>query len=235
MAPLPIVLDQNTRPRYRNITIPNLGRGVGISVSARDPVRIIRFFDQFMTEEVQRTMEWGIEGKDWQYNAQRQPYRTAQQRVNWQNQDWQEQNRALLVRDLMPKIEGSFTDGYPTDLSNYYPEREAMILPEDRELYAAYGVAGTNELMDKNPRPNTLWFPTWNMENPPDGSPAQIALQRTEETMKRLLPQMILAPTAQFETLWTAYVREIEVTNNIGVYERYMQEKLNERIREWSR
>jgi hypothetical protein len=89
--------------------------------------------------------------------------------------------------------------------------------------------------MDKNPRPNTLWFPTWNMENPPDGSPAQIALQRTEETMKRLLPQMILAPAAQFETLWAAYVREVETTNNIGVYEQYMQQKLNERVREWSR
>ena len=235
MAPLPIVFSENIRPRYRNITIPNLGRGVSISVSARDPVRIIRFFDQFMTEEVQRTMEWGIEGKDWQYNAQRVPYRTQQQRDNWNNQDWQEQNRALLVRDFMPKIQGSFTDGYPTDLAQYFPEREAMLLPEDRELYAAYNVSGTNELMDKNPPPNALWFPTWNMDNPPDGSPAQIALQRTEETMKRLLPQMILAPTAQFDSLWDAYVREIEVTNNIRVYEQYMQQMLNERIREWSR
>jgi putative aldouronate transport system substrate-binding protein len=235
MAPLPIVFDANIRPRYRNITIPNLYRGVGISVSAKDPVRIMRFFDQFMTEEVQRVMEWGIEGQHWQYNAQRIPYRTAQQRANWQNQDWQEQNRALLLRDFMPKIEGSFTDGYPTDLSNYYPEREAMILPEDRELYAAYGVTSSNELMDKNPPPNSLWFPTWNLPDPPDGSPAQIALERCQQTMRRLLPQMILATPAQFDSLWDAYVREMTVTNNIAVYERYMQEQLNQRIREWSR
>jgi len=234
-APLPIVFDESIKPWYRNITIPNLGRGVSISVSAKDPVRIMRFFDQLMTEDVQRVMHWGIEGKDWQYNAQGVPYRTQQQRDNWQNQDWQEQNRALLVSDFMCKIEGSFTDGYPTNLSDYYPEREAMILPEDRELFAAYGVTSSNELMDKNPPPNNLWFPTWNMDNPPDGSPAQIALQRCEETMKRLLPGLILAAPSQFETLWSAYVREMEVTNNIAVYEAYMQEKLNERIREWSR
>jgi putative aldouronate transport system substrate-binding protein len=235
MAPLPVVFNESIRPRYRNITIPNLGRGVSISVKAKDPVRIMRFFDQFMTEEVQRTMGWGIEGKDWQYNSQGVPYRTEQQRDNWRNQDWQEQNRALLVSDFMCKIEGSFTDGYPTDLTNYYPEREANILPEDRELYAAYGVAGTNELMDKAPPPESLWFPTWSMDNPPDGSDAQIALQRCEQTMKRMLPQLILAPPANFDRLWEEYVREMEVTNNIGVYEAYMQEKLNERIREWSR
>jgi len=234
-APLPIVFDESIQPWYRNITIPNLGRGVSVSVSAKDPVRIIRFFDQYMTEEIQRTMHWGIEGKDWQYNAQRVPYRTEQQRNDWRNVDWQEQNRALLVSDFMCKIEGSFSDGYPTDLNNFFPEREANILPEDRELFAAYGVTSSNELMDKNPRPNNLWFPTWNMDNPPDGSPAQIALQRCEETMKRLLPGLILAAPANFERLWTEYVREMEVTNNIGVYEAYMQEKLNERIREWSR
>jgi hypothetical protein len=52
--------------------------------------------------------------------------------------------------------------------------------------------------------------------------------------MQRLLPQMILAPTAQFDSLWDAYVREMTVTNNIAVYEQYMQQMLNQRIREWS-
>jgi putative aldouronate transport system substrate-binding protein len=235
-APLPVVFNESIRPWYRNITIPNLYRGVSISVSARDPVRIMQFLDQFMTEDVQRVMEWGIEGKDWQWRGSgnsRVPYRTEAQRTNWQNQQWQEDNLALLVRDFMPKIQGSFSDGFPTRLEQYLPERQASILPEDLELYQAYGVAGTNELMDKDPRPNNPWFPTWNMVNPPDGSPAQIALQRCEQTMKRALPQMILAPTAQFDQLWDAYVREMEVTNNIGVYEQYMQQMLDQRFRDW--
>jgi putative aldouronate transport system substrate-binding protein len=235
MAPLPIVFSENIRPRYRNLPIPNIGRGMGISVSAKDPVRIIRFLNDYLAEEVQRTVHWGIENEDWQYNAQGVPYRTEQQRTNWQAQSWQDQNRATLWSNLAPKNQGSFSDGYPTNLSLFYPEREAMLKPEDRELYTAYGVTGYAELLDKNPPPNSLWFPTWSMPNPPDGSPAQMALDRCTQTMKRMLPQMILAPTADFDRLWDEYIREMTVTNNIAVYEQYMQEQLNLRIAEWSR
>ena len=234
MAPLPIVFDANITPRYRTESIPNIGRGLGISVSAKDPVRIIRFLNDYLAEDVQRTMLWGIEGQDWQYNAQRVPYRTQQQRDNWDSRNWQDANRATLWSNLAPKMEGSFADGYPTNLADYLPEREAMLRPEDRELYAAYGVGGYAQLMAAEPLKNSLWYPTWNMPNPPDGSAAQIALSRCEETMKRLLPQMILAPTAQFDNLWDAYIREMTVTNNIAAYEQYMQQQLNQRIREWS-
>jgi putative aldouronate transport system substrate-binding protein len=232
MVPLPIVFDANIRPRYRNIPIPNLLRGGGISVSARDPVRIIRFLNDFLAEDVQRTINWGIEGQHWQWDANRVPYRTEEQRANWGNQQWQEQNRGLLLGDPFPKIQGSFSDGFPSDLTQFYPERIADIRPEDREIYEAYNVAGTNELMDKDPPPNALWFPTWSMIPPPDGSPAQIALQRCEQTMKQRLPQMILAAPADFDRLWDAYVAEMN-SNGLARYEAYMQEQLDLRIREW--
>jgi len=232
MAPLPIVFDENIRPRYRNLPIPNLLRGVGISVSAKDPVRIIRYFNALLEEDVQRTIHWGIEGDHWQRDASGVPYRTPQQRENWQNRNWQEQNRLLLLSDVSPKIQGSFSNGEPADLSHLFTEREATLLPEDRELLLAYGVTNYNELMDPNPPANSPWFPTWSMPTPPDGSDAQIALTRIEQIMRQRLPQMILAPPGDFERLWNAYVTEI---NNAGLaaYERYMQDQLNLRIRNW--
>jgi len=205
---------------------------MGISVSAKDPIRIIRFINDYLAEDVQRTINWGIEGQHWQKNAQGVPYRTDQQRANWLNDNWQEQNRLRLLDDIFPKIQGSFSDGYPSDLSFYFPERQAMILPEDLELFKAYNVNSTNELMDKNPPPNNPWFPTWNMPPPPDGSPAQIALQRCEQTMKQRLPQIILAQPAQFETLWAAYVAEMN-SNGLARYEAYMQDQLNQRLKAW--
>jgi len=236
MAPLPIVFDANIKPRYRNITIPNLLRGMGISKSAKDPVRIIRFVNAFLDEEVQRTVAWGIEGQHWQWKTdggKKIPYRTPEQRKNWQNDQWQEQNRLRLLDDIFPKRQGSFSDGFPYDLSFYFPEREATLLPEDIELFKAYGVTSTNELMDKNPAPNAPWFPTWSMAPPPDGSPAQIAYQRCEQTMKKMLPQIIQAKPADFEGLWTAYVKEMN-DNGIATYEKYMQDALNVRLKEWN-
>jgi putative aldouronate transport system substrate-binding protein len=233
MTPIPVVFDASTKPHYRDRPIPNLLRGVGISTKAKDPVRIIRFFNDLLAEDVQRTIQWGIEGQHWQYNSSREPYRTPEQRANWQNDNWQEQNRLRLLDDVTPKIQGSFSDGYPADLSHYYPERVEMVLPEDRELYAAYGVSGTNELIDKDPPLNNFWYPTWSMPPPPDGSDSQIALQRCEQTMKQRLPQLILASPGDFERLWNAYVAEMN-SNGLALYEKYMQDQLNIRIKEWS-
>jgi len=229
MVPLAITWDTNTRPRYRNLPIANLGRGMAISVSAKDPVRIIRFLNEYISEEVQRTMQWGIEGQHWQYDSSKKPYRTPAQRTNWQNPTWQEQNRAKLM-DMFPKIEGSFSDGYPNDLSVYAPERQEMLSPEDKELLAAYNVTSYAELMDPNPPPNAIWFPTWNMPNPPDGSLAQIALDRQEQLRRQRLPQMILAVPAQFDGLWADYVK---ASNDAGIaqYEAYMQQQLDARIK----
>jgi putative aldouronate transport system substrate-binding protein len=86
--------------------------------------------------------------------------------------------------------------------------------------------------MDKNPPPNSLWFPTWSMVPPPDGSDEQIALQRCEQTMRQRLPQMVLAAPGDFERLWTAYVAEMNA-NRVDLYEAYMQKQLNQRIKEW--
>jgi putative aldouronate transport system substrate-binding protein len=232
MVPLAITWDTNTRPRYRNLDIPNIGRGMAISKSAKDPARIMRFLNDYITEDIQRTMLWGVEGKDWQYNSSKVPYRTPAQRTNWQNPTYQEQNRAKLM-DMFPKLEGSFSDGYPTDLSNYAPERQEMLDASDKELLAAYNVTSYAELMDPNPPPNSLWFPTWNMPNPPDGSPAQIALSRQEDLRKSRLPQMILAPTAQFDALWTSYVNDSNAAG-IAQYEAYMQQQLDARIKAWT-
>lgn len=229
-APLPIVYDKNIRPHYRDFPEPNLGRGVGISINAKDPARIMRFINDLMSEEVQRTIEWGIEDEEWQWDSEGKPFKTEEQRTTWDNAAWQEQNRALLVRDVFPTWEGSWTDGLPTDLKFYYPEREATLFEEDKELWAAYGVASEAEFVDPDPPPNSIWYPTWNMPNPPDGSDAQVAHQRCEQTMRKYLPQLILADPANFDALWAEYVEQIEVKNQIGLYEAYMQEELDKRI-----
>jgi putative aldouronate transport system substrate-binding protein len=233
MAPLPIVFDETIRPRYRNVKIPNIGRGVGISVKAKDPVRIMRFLNDILSEESQRVIEWGIEGEDWQWDAQHHPYRTPEQRANLDNDVWILHNRAELFRNVFPSWEGSYSDGYPSVLQDYYPEREASLRPEDIELWAAYGVTSDNELIDKDPPPNEVWFPTWSMPNPPDGSDAQIALTRCQDqVMRRAIPEMVLARPADFDGLWTKYVADMNAAG-IEKYEAYMQEQLNIRIKEW--
>jgi len=233
-APQPIVFDESIRPRYREHSAPNYGQGIGISVNAKDPVRIIRFLDAQLSEEAQRIINWGIEGEDYQYDETGHPYRTREQWEQQEDDVWKLHNKALLWRTHNPKIQGSFSDGYPTDLNDLYSERERLMRPEDRELWTAYGVTSNNELMDPDPPPNSIWFPAYQLQDADDDMEIKLIWERAESVYTKYLPRIILAPPGQFEALWTEYTGEL---SKIGLdkYEAYVQKRLNERIRKWSK
>ncbi|MDR2576119.1 MAG: hypothetical protein LBC52_06715 [Treponema sp.] len=231
-APLPIVFDENIRPHYRTRPTPSTGQGLSISIKAKDPVRIIRFLDAQLDEKAQRVFSWGFEGEDYHYDENGQPYRTPEQRKQQEDDVWKLHNRAELWTGHNPKIQGSFSDGYPTSLGDIYSEREATLKPEDKELWAAYGVTNYPELMDKDPPPNSIWFPAWEIQIA-GSSDAKIAWQRAESVYRKYLPRIVLAPTDQFEGLWTDYTAELKKTG-LEKYEAYMQQEINKRIEKWS-
>ena len=233
-APLPIVFDESIRPWYRNRPLPNIGQGIGISVKAKDPVRIIRFLDAQLDDEVQKIITWyGFEGDDYQLDENGIPYRTQMQRDQQDDDIWRLHNQAHLWRAHNPKTEGSYSNGWPTNINDFFHEREATMKKEDRELWVAYGVGTNAELMDPDPPPNPIWFPTWQVD-PPDGSEAQIAWKRAEEVYMKYLPRIILGRPEQFERLWNEYVDELGKTG-LNKYEAFMQkEVVDKRIAKWS-
>ncbi|MDR2701856.1 MAG: extracellular solute-binding protein [Spirochaetaceae bacterium] len=232
-APLPIVFDESIRPWYRNRRLPNVGQGIGISVKASDPVRIIRFLEAQLDDEVQKVIGfYGFLGEDYQLDDQGVPFRTQLQRDQQEDEVWKLHNQAHLWRNHNPKVEGSYLDGWPTNIAEIFGEREATMKPEDRELWLAYGVENNAELMDKDPPPNPIWFPAWQI-NTPDGSDAQIAWKRAEEVYRKYLPRIILGRPELFEDLWKEYVSELGKTDLVK-YEAFMQQEINKRIVKWS-
>ncbi|MCL2127052.1 MAG: hypothetical protein FWH38_02255, partial [Treponema sp.] len=232
-APLPIVFDETIRPRYRNRRLPNIGQGIGISIKARDPARIIRFLDAQLEDEAQKVIGYyGILGEDYQLNEEGQPFRTAEQRAQQEDDIWILRNQALLWRNHNPKIEGSYSDGWPTNIADIFSEKEAVMKPEDKELWRAYGVSSNAEMMDMDPPPNPVWFPAWQIFTP-DGSEAQLAWQRAEQVYRKYLPRIIMGRPTQFERLWLEYVDELEKTG-LDKYEAFMQAEINRRIEKWT-
>jgi putative aldouronate transport system substrate-binding protein len=232
-APLPIVFDEGIRPRYRNRRLPNIGQGIAVSVNAADPVRIIRFLDAQLDEDVQKVIGYyGFLDQDYHVDYNGQPYRTQLQREQQQDDIWTLNNHAELWRSHNPKIDGSFSNGWPTNIADVFSEREAQIHPVDRELWAAYGVRNHAEMMDKDPPPNPVWFPMWQIE-PRDGSDAQIAWTKAQDVYRRYLPRIIMGRPIQFERLWDEYIDELNKTG-LDKYERYMQQELDKRIERWS-
>jgi hypothetical protein len=64
---------------------------------------------------------------------------------------------------------------------------------------------------------------------PPAGSAAALALSSCEQIMRQRLPQIILAPAADFERLWTSYVAELNAAG-LPTYEAHMQGELDKRL-----
>ncbi|MFA6936642.1 MAG: extracellular solute-binding protein [Treponema sp.] len=228
MAPLPIVFDNSITPRYRNKPLPNIRRGFGITTKCKDPIKVIQFINAQLDEETQRVFHWGIEGEDWQYNENHEPYRTEKQRMDQKDATWILRNKADLWYSTAPKMEGSFSDGYACDM-NYIPsEYLASQKPEDVELWKAYGVSSDAELMDKNPPDNSTWFPMW-QETPPDGSEAQLALNKCQQAYRKYLPKIIMGKPADFEANWSEYMKALDDAN-INKYNEFMQSKLDARL-----
>ena len=232
-APLPIVFNESITPHYRNRTLPNYGQGIGISVKAKDPVRIIRFLDAQLSDEAQMIVGlYGFEGEDYQLNENGLPYRTKLQRDQQEDEVWRLHNQARLWRTHNPKPEGSYANGWPTNIADFFHEREDAMRAEDRELWLAYGVANNPQMLDKDPPPNSVWFPAYNIDIP-DGSEVQMIWRRAEDTYRKNLPRIILAQRGQFERFWADYLEEL---SKIGLekYEAHMQKYVSERIEKWS-
>jgi len=232
-APMPIVFDESIRPWYRNRKLPNVGQGIGISIKAKDPVRIIRFLDAQLDDEVQKIIGYyGFKDVDYQLDENGIPYRTQLQRDQQEDEVWKLHNQAHLWRNHNPKKDGSYADGWPTNISDWYGEREATMKIEDRELWAAYGVESNPQLMDPDPPPNPVWFPAWQIDTP-DGSEAQIAWKRAEEVYRKYLPRIIMGRPENFDELWAEYVDELDKAG-VAKYEAHMQQEINKRIQRWS-
>ena len=232
-APLPIVFDKSISPHYRNRRLPNVGQGIGISVKAKDPARIISFLDAQLDDDIQKIIGfYGFPGVDYQLDGNGQPYRAVIQREQQEDEVWKLHNQAQLWRSHSPKIEGSYTDGWPTNIAEFFHERDAAMKPEDKALWTAYGVSSNPEMMDPDPPPNPVWFPSWQI-NTPDSSDAQLAWNRAEDVYRKYLPRIILGRPAQFERLWDEYITEL---GKIGLekYEAFMQQEIDKRIEKWS-
>ncbi|MEW6565284.1 MAG: extracellular solute-binding protein [Spirochaetota bacterium] len=232
MAPLPIVFDESIKPWYRNRPLPNLRRGYGISIKAKDPVRIIRFLDAQLSEEAQKVFQWGFLNEDYQLDEKGVPFRTEEQRNQQNDPVWKLRNKAELWFGDAPKMEGTFSDGNPTSIGEIPAEALAAQRPEDAELLQAYGVSSFAELMDPNPPENPVYFPAWQLV-PPDGSAAQIAWKKAEDLYRKYLPRIILSRPNQFDKLWDEYVSEL---NKIGLeeYEKFMNQEIKKRVDRWS-
>ncbi|MNO12473.1 Bacterial extracellular solute-binding protein [compost metagenome] len=226
---LPIVFDKGIKDQY--IDPPGFvnNYGIGITVKAKDPVRIIKYFDNLLKEENQILVQWGI--KDQSYavdengrftyanDEQRQmhedPEKSLKFGFDYFNYSWPRYGNSSVLADGNAYGPGSqpevatfgYTDG-------------------DKQLLAAYGVKTFSELFS-NPdeRP---WFPAWSIALE-QGSPEQRFITKADDLQRTHLPTMILDTPANFSKNWDDYMNQFNKLDK-KPYEAFITKAVQDRV-----
>ncbi|GAA0136725.1 ABC transporter substrate-binding protein [Paenibacillus sp. YSY-4.3] len=225
---LPIVFDENTKDQYLDPPSFVNNRGVGISVSAKDPERIIKYFDNLLTDENQILSNWGIEGETYSVDENGRFYRTEEQIKQTNAEAFRESFGFKYFEYNWPRYGNgsSLPDGNSVGAGRQ-PEVAQMSYSEsDKKLLEAYGIQSFSQLFAApEERP---WYPAWSIQIE-QGSPAQIFTQKKSDLQRKYFPKLVLANPAEFDKIWDEYVTDF---NKLGVkdYEQLITDEVAKKV-----
>nr|WP_028609287.1 ABC transporter substrate-binding protein [Paenibacillus harenae] len=220
--PLPVTFD-GEKDQYLDPPGFVKNRGIGITVSAKDPARIVQYFDNLLKEENQVLKSWGIKGETYEVDEKGRFYRTAEQiakideafreEFGFKYYDWNWPNYG--------------TNSTLADGNAYAPGLQAevfqMSLTEaDKMILDKYGAKTYAEMFaapDERP-----WFPAWGIPKE-QGSQPQIYETKKTELTKKYFPKLVLAKPADFEKVWTEYQGEFGKLDT-AAYEKFMTDEV---------
>ncbi len=226
---LPIVFDENTRDAYIDPPAFVNNRGIGISISADNPVRIIKYWDNLLTEENQRLVQWGEEGVTYSVNDKGRFVMTKEQIANRNDNEFKRKYGWAYFDYEWPRYGSNsiLEDGNAYSVANQ-PEVAAETYTEgDLALLKAYNVETFSQLFAQpQERP---WYPAWSITKE-QGSPEQIFNQKSSDLQKKYYPKLVFASSSsQFDSIWTEYTNEFNKLDVAG-FEQFVTTKVKERV-----
>jgi len=220
--PLPVTFD-GTHDQYLDPPGWTSNRGIGITKSAKDPARIVQYWDNLLKEENQVLVHWGVKGETYEVDANGRFYRTKEEVTKLD--DTFNQNFGFKTYDWdWPQYGTSSTlsDGNAV-APGYQPEVFQMDLTDaDKTILDKYGVKTYSDLFDKpDDRP---WYPAWSFPKD-NNSPEKQWETKKEDLAKKSFPRLMLAKPSEFDSIWADYLKEFNKLDTAG-YEKWTTEQI---------
>ncbi|MEK4979482.1 MULTISPECIES: ABC transporter substrate-binding protein [Bacillales] len=234
-ARFPIQLDETTKDASFQNAGYAAGWGVGITTSAKDPVRIIKFLDYLASEEGQILMNWGIEGEHYNVKDGKRviPEDVQDRKVN-DNASFTKESGIGLYNSLFPR----YGDGVKDSTGNYYttnfPEQiKANYTPSAKETLQAYGAEMWKDFWPKSEEfPTKPWGAAY-LISPPIDSNIAITYKRVEEIVRKRIPEIILADPSQFDALYDQFIQDLNAAGAEKMEQEY-SELVRDRVELWN-
>ncbi len=217
-------------PYYQDRDVMNINQGMGVSVSCKQPDVAVAFINELMKEDWQKILSWGIKDEDYQVNASGRFERNEKQREDSKDLVWRSTNKLMALVDMMPKHNGSFSDGNAYSPDDQPEEFYATLRPYDKEFLNKYNKKTWRDFNNKAPD-NPVYYPAWSIALP-DGSDAQMANKQLTDASLQYLPKAILANPADFEKIWTEFTTSVSKIN-VKAYEDAVNAGIQDRLKSW--
>ncbi|WP_040951974.1 ABC transporter substrate-binding protein [Gorillibacterium massiliense] len=221
--PLPVTFD-GTKDAYLDPPGWTSNRGVGITKSAKDPARIVQYFDNLLKEENQVLRSWGIKGETYEVDANGRFFQTPEEITKFSSQafkdsfgfstydwDWPQYNTSSTLSDGNALAPGYQPEVFQTTLTD-----------ADKMILGKYGVK-TYSAMFSAPA-DRPWYPAWSFAKDND-SPEKTWETKKDDLTKKYFPKMVLAKPADFEGVWADYIKEFNKLDTAG-YEKWTTEQI---------
>ncbi len=227
---LPIVFDESISDQYIDPPAFTQNRGIGITVNAENPERIVQFWNELISEEMQRKVMWGYEDEHYSVDENGEFYRTPEQIDLTNKEEVREEVGMTVFEWSWPRINGTFSDGNAVEPRRQPIVAQAAYTDADKEYLEAYGIETFAQLFSEpQERP---WYPAWSA-NVEQGSPVQIFEERTDEIKRRHFARIVLADPNDFEAEWEDYVTEYR-KHDVDSYEQFFTDTVQSRVNgEW--
>jgi putative aldouronate transport system substrate-binding protein len=225
---LPIVFDENTTDAYMDPPSFVNNRGLGISVSAKDPVRIIQYWDNLLTDENQKLVQWGEEGVTYSVNEEGRFVMSEEQLKNRIDNDFKLKYGFAYFEYEWPRYGDNsvYEDGNAHKPFSQPEVADVNYTDGDRTLLKAYGIDTFSGFFAKPvERP---WYPAWSIEKT-QGSPEDIFNQKAGDLMKKYYPKLVLSSEGQFEKVWADYMKDFGKLDASG-FEAFITAKVKDRV-----
>ncbi|MHA7580160.1 ABC transporter substrate-binding protein [Paenibacillus vandeheii] len=226
--------DQYKDNRYQSTGFM-AGWGVGITESAEDPVRAIKFLDFLASEEGQVLNYWGLEGKQYTVeDGKRVVPADVQQRIINDNIAFTRESGVGLYTN----IGGHYGDGVKDSTGNYYTKNFPEQIIEnytdvEKETLKAYDAATWMDLFpNEKDFPVKPWGAVWNISVPSDDEINIIANKVKDITWKQI-PQAVMAKPEEFNAIWNDY-QQMLIDAGVEKMEQGFTKYVQDRVKLWN-
>lgn len=206
-VPLPITIDKGIKNQWHTIggDMYNVAEGLAVTVSCEDLAGALSFVNDLLSPEVQTLRLWGIEGVDYEVDAEGIFYLTEEQSARSTDSEYSASH--FCSYSYFPRYEGLNPDGINAYSPEVQPGEFFKGLPQDvKDCFDAYGCRNYVEMLGSNEKPGP-WFPMYSYSAQlTSSSRAGEVWAAMTEVKQEYLPRVVMAE--DFDTAWNEYMEE---------------------------